>query len=277
MKLKAFAMAMLACSSMLANAQINTSAASYKQAGMYETNDCRVPQAITVAREISYAGNWPILATNRYVQFAGEPAYLMIGPTMAITGKNPEQVYNHGPAHYTNCTNGQPYSQTQFMVFKMKAAGYFNTTVGGHLAVLMRAAFSGMTTVGTERYQGLGVTFAPSWGILGERYRHPEGAKMENNWNMLFPDVPMIDGHTYEVTIHAAPTGVAYRVVDLNTGKIAPSGGGLHYFPGAPLPDLYSTGVGFAVICKDPNGNCPDNGSAFRIDFWDINSGWFTP
>lgn len=275
MTLKAIAFALFACIATHTSAQINTASAGTKQAGLYEISECRFPTALTFTRETIWSNGWAFPFMSRYVQFAGEAPNRMIGPNINVTGKNPEQVSAHGGEHYTNCTNGNPATQYQFMTFKLRTTGYFDTGVGNHIAVMLRSSITEMENAINKNYQGVGTAIFRDNGIYGERFNLKLGGKFETP---PFTAFKFNDGATYEITIHAAPSGAAYAAKNLNTGARVPTTG-MNFFNGVGPnnPELYFQGAAIAVLCTDQNSACADTGPQFRIDIWDINVGWFNP
>lgn len=277
MSMKALAFLALTCIGVSSHAQIDTTAAGTKPAGLYETSECRFPKALTIARENMFISGWSFPFVNRYVQFAGEPAFRMTGPNITVTGKNPERVSYHGAEHYTNCTNGNPQSQYQTITFKLRTSGYFDTGVGNHIAVLLRSSFTSMDNDNLKNYEGVGAAIFHDMGIFGERFNLRQTGFLENS-PLPFPQFKFNDNQTYEIIVHAAPTGSAFAATNLSNGARVPNAD-LHFFPGVnnTNPPIYFQGAGIAVLCSDENGACTDTGAPFRVDIWDIAVGWFTP
>jgi hypothetical protein len=246
-----------------------------RTSGPYEFNGCNVPQQLSIVREDENKPWWPPnWKTNRYNRYAGESSMLKMVPGSGLpTAKNPEGVVEHGPGNAQNCTYGYWPWATQWMVFRFRTQSYFGTEVGDHLAILLRASFSNMTQFGSEQYEGIGLALAKDWplgspGIFAERFLHPGGGSLETP-ALSFS---LQDNVTYLVEIHAQTTHVGYRVTNEQNGST--TGWRTWYQPGYQ-PAVPGMGVGFAILCKDANARCENYNRDYRIDFWDIGSGWF--
>ncbi|WP_406624940.1 hypothetical protein [Acidovorax sp. SDU_ACID1] len=263
-----------------AHSQIWIYSPIFKNAGMYELDDCRVPEGVKFARFYSSPHNQT--KVERYVKFRNEvETYKMVGTP---TAKNPEKVIVHGPTQTQKCTTGaDPYGKYQSLSFKLRTWNFYSTPTGNHIAMMMRGAYSNMDVVGQEQYTGAGLALFgssdPGGSVMGEYFRHPGGNYMEPI-SAAQKQFKLNDGVTYQFNVHSAPTGISYSVTNTITNEVLP----WHHFatydvnnPSA-RPMLFDSGMVFAVLCNDGVGaSCMDGGGEFSVDIWDIHSGWFTP
>lgn len=232
--------------------------------GPLEFNRCAVPEQISIVREDEGAAGWK---TNRYLKFAGSAlTKLVAGPGMATT-KNPEGVISHGPLHAQNCTPGTGSRQT--LSFRVRTQGFFGTGAGNHLAFGTRANYPTFNALGNEQYEGIGAILHPGLGgVLPERFGAPFGGDVGAPTD---PQVEVKDNTSYLVEMSADRNEVSYRVTAEGTGQTT---GWKQYQQPLTSGDLLSSGLLFAVLCKDSNARCEAFDIAFRIDITDIAAGW---
>lgn len=235
--------------------------------GPYEYSVCAVPEAVSIVREDENLPWWPpAWKTNRYVKMPGGSFTKMIPASGTQTAKNPEGVMLHGPGQITNCVPGS--GGTQWVALRMKATGYFNTAVMNHIVVGARTSFPTFNSPNVApypNYQFMGVALSNFNGIFAER-----GVKPGNDEWGPSVSIPLVDGHTYLLQIHAGQYNMAYLLNDETTGA---STGWQGFWP-TQVP-LTTTGLGLVVLCSDTNGACEAWNSKWRVDFFDIAAGWF--
>ncbi|HSV52102.1 MAG TPA: hypothetical protein VLJ57_08305 [Burkholderiaceae bacterium] len=233
--------------------------------GPAEFTRCAVPEQISIVREDESAAGWK---TNRYLKFAGQAlTKLVAGPGMVST-KNPEGVLTHGPLHAQNCTPGAGTSQS--LTFRLRTLNFFDKGVGDHLSFGLRSKHPTLNALGNESYDSIGIIFHKPWGaVTAERFGYPSGNDVEAPNP---PQVEVQDNVTYLVEIVAASTQISYRVTKEGAGQTT---GWKQYQQPANFAALQGTGLMFAVLCSDANGQCEAYNTPFKIELWDIAAGWF--
>lgn len=236
------------------------------QADLSELNDCRTPHYILISSAPTASGYQ--ITRSEWYPGASLPM---------VRGSNPEGNPEHDPGHLQNCTQGSQRSHTQWLTFKFQAQNWFNSSNEDHVAIVMRGFFGGLGAGQTPTYDGRGMIFHRFLGgVMGERYAaNIPGAttRVETLAGAADPSF-LRNNTTYQVEMHASPTGVAYRVTNVATGQAQ---GWRYYGELSNGPRTYGTGLGFAVICpanQSPQCTAPPG---FRIYFWEIATGWFAP
>jgi hypothetical protein len=232
-----------------------------------EPDTCETPTGIAIHNY--FAGNG-VMRADRYVTYASNAATLYLP-------RNPGNVLQIDPGHFQNCTENSNPNHTQWITFKIFMDNWIDTPNEDHIVIAMRGTFQDMNTL-EPSYDARGIIFHRSLGgVVGERFASPaQNAEAFENlgaaWN---PDF-LQNWTSYQVEMHAAVNGVAYRVTKLNNPQET-TGWRYHgLLPG----DLPTSGEGllFGVLCPGYVGDPKCQARwPFSVYFWDIGSGWFAP
>lgn len=214
---------------------------SIASASMDEFTNCAVPQEILFKRE--YLPYFYTSVNKRYERHAG-------GTLMLMDNKNPENVHQHGPAHFQNCTDAQNLMMTHRVRFLLKTTNFFGYNgLANHIAIALRGSFSRyfMTPGGDEVGRGIAAfTWNPVMKYSGTKFEK----FVQNNQSITWPNEEhsfnFSDNQWYQVELRASTNWVRLIVLDQY--------GTLLLDRAEPVPDgndPTGTGFGVGILCKE--------------------------